>query len=61
MSGLEVLGIFFCTLIGMGVTLVVIWIIGSTWRHGDEIGNLEVKVRHIEDVLQELNKKGKTR
>lgn len=61
MTGLELMGMFFCTLLGMGVMFVIIWVIGSTWRHGDEIQTLEVKVRMIEDVLREQKTKRKTR
>lgn len=61
MSGLELLGMFFCILLGMGVFLIVIWVIGSTWKHGDYIQTLEVKVRMIEDALREQKTKRKTR
>ena len=53
MTGLELMGIFFCVILSIGVAFVVMWVIGSTWRHGDEIQTLEVKVRMIEDVLRE--------
>jgi uncharacterized membrane protein YqjE len=61
MSGLELLGMFFCILLGMGVFLIVVWVIGSTWRHSDEIQTLEVKVRYVEDALREQKTKRKTR
>ena len=62
-SGLEVMGIFFCVLLSIGVAFVVMWTIGSVWRHGDAIQTLEVKVRMIENALITSNpsKKGKTK
>jgi uncharacterized membrane protein YccC len=57
MNGLETMGMLFCTLLGIGVAFVVIWVICSVWRYGDEIQTLEAKVRMIEDVLREQKTK----
>ena len=57
MSGLEMMGIWFGIILAIGVMLVIVWVIGSTWRHGNEIQTLEVKVRYIEDVLREQKTK----
>ena len=57
MSGLEVMGIFFSVFLSIGAMMIIVWVIGSVWRHGDEIQTLEVKVRIIEDVLREQKTK----
>ena len=53
MNGFEVMGILFSVFLSIGVMFVITWVIGSVWRHGDEIQTLEVKVRMIEDALRE--------
>ena len=64
MSGLEILGMFFCVLLGMGVFTIVMWVIGSTWRHGDEINILQKEIAQLKtkvfyEEIPKLNKKGK--
>lgn len=55
MTGLEIMGIWFVIILAIGVFLIVAWVIGSTWRHGNEIQTLEVNVRMIENALLTSN------
>ena len=61
MTGLEVLGIVFSIILALGITMVIIWIIGSVWRNNRDIDELLMRMRYIEGGLVKDNSSTKTK